>query len=241
MADGHIKDEDLKAVHQDRDGGGSKGCLTRHQRRDNGNACSHQWQAYLKAQDDSWRYDVHDRPRWSVDMPGNFQHFRRPYWHNAHHIIPNGSLKNAIASTGEDNADIPRLIEIGLCKAEYNLNDKINMVILPMERSVAARVGLPRHLKGDDVSPGEKPEKFSHKDYSNRIENEVKSALSEIKQTVANALNKTEGTHDVPNFTLSKKKLEQLSRSVYDGITTAGLVGEGEALADESMLESILS
>ena len=99
---------------------------------------------------------LRNRPKCGDWDPGgqNFEHFIRPYWHNAHHIVPNRALDNAIQVAGEEDARIPNLIKAGLLKADYNLNDELNMIILPMERLIAATLGLPRHLKRDEGGPG---------------------------------------------------------------------------------------
>src|SRR5258708_1967786 len=96
---------------------------------------------------------THKGKEWNLGKGRNFNHYTEPYWHNAHHIIPNGTLSAAIAeaaeSAKEKAAELLNLIKAGLLKAEYNLNDKVNMIILPMQKNVDHSLSLPRHLKGD--------------------------------------------------------------------------------------------
>jgi len=233
----HVSKTELEVLHK-------PGCLTRHQKRANGNTCSHQWQAVQQAIDHAGVYNYptyaalcsdgvsffkpsassarRRRPSkgdWNVGVAGNFEHYRVPYWHNAHHIIPNGVLRSGIAKAGKGDARLPRLIKYALLKAEYNLNDKENMVILPMQSIVAQALGLPRHLKGDEVGPGEVAELFSHPDYSTQVENKLVPILNKYKRMMAEALKKE---HLALPGNLSRSALEQLSINTYIAIITYG-------------------
>jgi hypothetical protein len=254
MADNvHITDVELEAMHK------QGACLTRHQQREEGNLCSHQWQAYQQSLDHASTYDYptyielcekssnkvsyfypsatstrSKRPRpgdWDVGVGQNFQHFRVPYWHNCHHVVPNGVLRDAITDAGNSDARLPNLIKYALLKAEYNLNDKENMVILPMQSVVAKALGLPRHLKGDELGPGEKAEMFSHPDYSARVKQKLVPIVNDYKRIILDALNKK---HPALPGPVSKSKLERLSMSTYIDIITFGSSKKfsGESLAD---------
>jgi hypothetical protein len=173
---------------------------------------------------------THSGKEWDLGKDDNFNHFAKPYWHNAHHIVPNRALASAIndAASQAKNAELINLIKAGLLKAEYNLNDKINMVILPMERIVAAALALPRHLKRDEVGPDEKKEFRSHADYSKRIENKLVGVMRNYKETLAKAL---DSDHQGPPDDISKEQLEELSESTYDAIIKAGGYIGGKALS----------
>jgi A nuclease family of the HNH/ENDO VII superfamily with conserved AHH len=235
-ASAHVTPADLEALHQppEAEGAGGKGCLTRHQRRKNDHQCSHQWHALVKAREDSSTYALSAYPNLSPlispNKPGNYEHFKRPYWHNAHHIIPNGSLKNAIANTGAAASGLPNLIKQGLLKATYNLNDKVNMIILPMERKWGVLLGLPRHLKRDEVGPNEKQEFFSHANYSDAAEKGLEPIMNGFKKMAVAAMDSAK-PHEKPDVQLSKEQLESLSRRIYSSIKTAGKVKPGEALS----------
>lgn len=252
MADNiHISKADLDALHK-------PGCLTRcTSKRQPSNPCSHICRAVEQTEDHASTYDyptyielcsnTNDyflptsssrarltrcpRPNeWDVGVGNNFQHYRVPYWHNAHHIIPNGVMRSGIAKVGKEDSRLPRLIKYALLKAEYNLNFKENMVILPMQSAIAQALALPRHLKGDEVGPGELPEIFSHPDYSTMVENELVPVLNRYKQMLADA---TKKEHLALPGSLSRTALEQLSRDTYVQIlsygSTATVVG---SLAD---------
>ncbi len=78
-----------------------------------------------------------------------------PYRHNSHHMIPNAQIAEAIGATVSDilkqKKNIPEpatrpAIEGSLLVAEYNLNHKVNMIILPGDQEIAQSVKLPRRL-----------------------------------------------------------------------------------------------
>lgn len=161
----------------------------------------------------------------------NFHHFAKPYWHNAHHIIANGALSAAIADAAEEAKDarLINLIKAGLLKASYNLNDKINMIILPMEKIVATALALPRHLKRDEVGPDDKGEFRSHDDYSKKVKIKLKSIMRSYKQILAKAL---EPDHDGPPDAISKQQIVNLSEEIYNSIISAGGYIGGKSLSE---------
>jgi hypothetical protein len=194
----HITAADLRKLHK-------PGCLTRHQKRANGNPCSHQWQAGEKARAHPKLYEVADHPKWSPKIASNFEYFRDPYWHNAHHIIPSGSLKNAIAAQ-KGAPGLVNMIKQGLLEAKYNLNDQVNMVILPMQAYHSRALGLPKHLKG---------KARSHRNYSDDAEERLRPIMDEYAIKAKDAIDKAKRKHQSPNATLSKKQLEELSESIF--------------------------
>lgn len=159
---------------------------------------------------------------------GNFEHFLRPWWHNAHHIVPNGSLNTAIVDAAKSDARLDNLIRAGLLAAEYNLNDKVNMINLPMESVIGKTYGLPRHLRGDEVPDDVKAEFFSHTDYNKCIEGRLKSIMNDYKAALADALK----DHPPSPQKLSKDKLVKLSEDTRKMIFTAGTYNGGMAISD---------
>jgi len=158
----------------------------------------------------------------------NFDHYAVPYWHNAHHIIPNRTLAAAIELAGKDRPELVNLIKAGLLKANYNLNDKINMIILPMERIVAAALSLPRHLLRDEVGPNEKQEHRSHADYSQQVKNRIQPIIDNYKQSLAKA---NDESHDSPPDDLAKEQLDDLSEEIFNFIISEGPHLAGKALS----------
>jgi hypothetical protein len=251
--DNHVSPEDLAGKHDE----GQFGCLTRHKRRSE-HPCSHQWQAKLHALADSGVYDWNKYESlcdtaqggilrtalgrfwmkaptshsWDVGQSGNFDHFRRPYWHNAHHIIPNGALNSFIDKTEESDYRLPNLIRQELLIAKYNLNDKENMVILPMERRVANALGLPRHLLRDEGGPNDKMEFFSHADYSREVEGKLRDIVNDYKSLLDASSEEAGEEHRKAPGQLSKEKLENLSKTIYKEIKTQGAGMGGAALSN---------
>lgn len=269
MANNHITEQDLKDLHQPPGGAGEKGCLTRHEERKEGNLCSHQWQAEVKAEanPDMYNYPRYKslcgegnfvtgariskkgnfwppryamqhtfddqgnwipykkRPKpgqWDIGIGRNFKHYLKPYWHNAHHIIPNRTLSRAIEEAVKDEEDsrLANMIKAGLLKGEYNLNDKVNMVILPMDKAVGDAMNLPRHIKGHEAGPNEKAEYWNHPDYNTLIQFGLKGVMQDYKKAIKDAIEDED--HEKVPTKLAKQKLEEESDAVFQVIKNPG-------------------
>ena len=203
-------------------------CLNRHQARDT-NSCSHQWQAFKRAEDDPSPYDwpayqgmkagtqvffqggskyvaAPAKGDWDV-KEGNFDsHCNRPYFHEAHHIVPNSTLAKAIAGSFDLQKLIYR-VRGGLLDAEYNLNYKHNMIMLPLDKAVAAQLKLPRHR----LLPA-----MAHRVYSTFVETELKKHF----MTIAAELDEDE--HADLESAASKEFLDQMATLLYTNILLAG-------------------
>src|SRR5262249_10791095 len=87
---------------------------------------------------------------------------------------------------------ITDFIAQGLLKATYNLNDKKNLIILPMDRAVAAALGLPRHLLGDESEVGEEllgeRRVADHPDYSRRVRMMLRPVMNQYRSIVMQKL-----------------------------------------------------
>jgi hypothetical protein len=161
---------------------------------------------------------------------GRYPNFLRwskaPYWHNAHHIIPDGVLNGCIsevAKSAESNR-LYILIRSGLLDAKYNLNHKDNVVILPMGKEVAKALGLPRHISGIEAEPGVTRQDRSHTVYSANVEKEVKKVISKYAEQI------DEGVHDEEADQLSKIELEVISENLYIRLREWGKKSSGESL-----------
>ena len=164
----------------------------------------------------------------------NFTKELWPYWNNAHHLIPKGTLKAKIVDAGEPATG---LIQKALMTAQYNINHKINMLFMPQDKRVADILGLPRHIQLRDAdSPGMSASCGNHPDYNRMtctMERGLDSIIKGYIKICDKAVDETQGTHDVPNPTLDKKKLEELSKELLDiilGATAAGDVKAGQSL-----------
>lgn len=157
---------------------------------------------------------------WDLTHADNFQSWIKPYWHNAHHIVPNRVLTNVLLKTADKNQSLYLLLRSGLLGAKYNLNFRVNMIILPMARDVAHALGLPRHLLGAE-------EPRSHQNYSDLVEARIESCMNDYLQI----LEGSDKNHPAPPNELSKQKLEKTSEDVYKRIKGFGAAQPGEALA----------
>jgi hypothetical protein len=148
----------------------------------------------------------------------NFEHVLWPYWNNAHHLIPKGTLKAQIEHKGITTR-CQKLIKGALLKAKYNVNRHVNVILLPMDKEVGIVLGLPRHLILEDESTVvEQSPKFDHKAYNNTVETELRKIVDQYKEKA-----QPEADKDCvsPSFTLTKTQLERLSKRCYDAVVGA--------------------
>lgn len=131
-----------------------------------------------------------------------------PYYHNAHHIIPNGILNGCIFEVTKDDDEAYLILRIALLEAEYNLNDKNNMIILPMCKRIASVLGLPRHIAGIEGTSDGKHYNRSHPQYSQKVEDKVKEVLSPMIEKI------DKKACEDPQLKIKKTKLERISDEI---------------------------
>lgn len=157
---------------------------------------------------------------WDVPTDPNFlTSCNRPYWHEAHHVVPNAEFRSAIAEVGQGTRLAPyyvKLIRGGLLKEKYNLNHMINMIILPMEKRIAAALGLPRHRLSSEV--------FSHQAYSNNVRTRLDEIFGPVQKEVQ--------AHRSADYKACKTDVEALSEDLYGKIIAAGKKLGGGALEE---------
>lgn len=161
----------------------------------------------------------------TVKKGKNFEKLTKPWWNNAHHMIPKATLRNKIADVKnpagwKGPATLKRVITCLLMKAQYNVNHYRNMIILPMDAEVGRLIGLPRHLVLEDapaaVKSGDKKTKFDHERYGDMVDQELVPIMDEFTEAARKA-NKDECmTEEIKG---SKAALEKLSDRCYKGIT----------------------
>jgi hypothetical protein len=171
--------------------------------------------------DNRWWNERPKQGDWDVTHPagsgykeGNFRTSSYlPYWHQSHHIVPNGVLNGTI-SKASDNVGGPagyyleQAIRTGLLEAKYNLNHKDNMVILPLDGEVSKAIQLPRHLA---------MRKRNHPAYSDLVEKNVQKIILDY----ARVIKQGEG-HKAPPNELSKARLINLSKRFRSVIRNLG-------------------
>jgi len=155
--------------------------------------------------------------------PANFSDFRYPYPHNHHHVLPNGVLNGCLENA---SAWVCQLMRRELLKAKYNLNHKLNMIMLPLGEQVARALGLPRHLRGYESRVGEPSEYLAHPEYSELVKSEVEKVINDFKEV----FDKPTEDHPAVKGSLAKKKLERISIKNYERIIVFGKTAKGRPL-----------
>ncbi|MFY2560375.1 AHH domain-containing protein [Corallococcus terminator] len=190
----HLDDLDIGKYHFSQ---GGKSCLNRHVGKYSvGDACSHRWHARAmgltlmkkelgrKEQNlYQWPADARRQPphgtSWDLDGANFTDSASVPYSFEAHHVVPTNELMNAINSVGKTSPmklEIVTLVRKGLMEEEYNLNDKVNMLILPMERDESFALALPKH-KVTVQQP-------NHYRYSNYVRQRLDKLFRHMKKDV---------------------------------------------------------
>lgn len=128
-----------------------------------------------------------------------------PWFNNAHHLLADAELKNAIFEVSSGLSVVEDMIVQGLLQNQYNINHWKNMMILPQESRVGCDLQLPTHPKGD-----------SHPSYSATVKSGVDAALTPY-QTVVEQVKSNE-KHDVPNPVNIVAALVALSESLHAAV-----------------------
>lgn len=152
---------------------------------------------------------------WDVKGENFFGPCYTPYWHNAHHIVPNGTLRASISKAA---GDLNMVVRKGLVDEGYNLNDKKNMIMLPMDRAVSAAIGLPLHLQTATA--------WAHKPYSNHVKIKLDKSLK------MNA--KELDDHEQPNYKKVRGAIEALSEEMHGQIIDCAAPSLDDMVAEES-------
>lgn len=142
----------------------------------------------------------------TIKIGHNFTQETWPYWNNAHHLIPKGTFASLIVD--EEHGPF---LEKGLLKAKYNINHKINMLLLPQDKEVAKILDMPRHIQfkvGDDSEIVASA--FNHPVYNAMVKDDLKKIIKEYAEIVK------EKKCEAADFELDKTKLEQLSADLLN-------------------------
>ena len=139
-------------------------------------------------------------------------------------MIPNSVLNGAIRTAAKVSERLYELVRTGMLTGKYNLNHKVNIIILPMQKVVANGMGLPRHLAGKKPEPGQKVEVANHAKYNDKVRTKVNNIIA----TYANKVDQKEHDAELPEF--NKEQLVKYSGKLYTGLTTWGKVARGQAV-----------
>jgi hypothetical protein len=141
----------------------------------------------------------------------------QPYWHEAHHIVPDDVLREAIAYAAEGTSgpgEVQKTIRGGLLTEKYNLNDKLNVFLLPMDAKVGLAIRLPKHRIT--------PETRHHNTYSDKVLGELKEVFKDVKKALA--------AHKEPDYESCKDQIEKLSKRLHGQIRAAGTIDRAGSL-----------
>ena len=131
-----------------------------------------------------------------------------PYWHEAHHAIPNSVLRSAIADASkgaDDPQGVARVIRRGLLKEKYNLNHRSNMITLPMDMKISAAIRLPVHRQTAAHR--------EHNHYSAHAMELIFPVFDQLKDDIA--------AHKERDYKNAKNYLEDVSALLIEEIRTS--------------------
>ncbi|MFY0527780.1 AHH domain-containing protein [Archangium gephyra] len=164
------------------------------------------------------------------DIKGkNFKGGLKPYWNDAHHLIPVAALEKGLEAVAEDLAttrrkegkermtsgsDIRLYFEESLLRAGYNINHKTNMLLLPMDHVISDLLRLPKHGG---------PSSNNHTQYNRLVQDEMDNIMDVFRDNFSDLPDK-EHLSD-KDRRLQKARLESLSNRLYKLLTQDSLRG----------------
>lgn len=166
-----------------------------------------------------------------------------PWWNNAHHIIPKATLKNAIAAVEnpkdwKSRLSVKTIITRFLLHEKYNVNHHKNVIILPMDKEVGKKLGLPRHLILEDDTTLEELEdrgtpeptpKFDHVNYNKLANGRLVTIMNKFKSAAKKAAGGEACVTKEMNA--AKEMLETLSDDLHSAILAQGALKKGNPIS----------
>jgi len=157
------------------------------------------------------RRTAFDKSKVKIRARYNFTQDTWPYWNNAHHLIPKGTLAEVISNQDEK---VSNVMQKALLKAKYNVNHKKNMLMIPQDREVAELLHLPRHIQlKENDAPDLAAMCTDHPVYSKMVV-EMLTGLNQIindYKGICDQEIQKNPQHKIPDATLDKARLEELS------------------------------
>jgi hypothetical protein len=116
----------------------------------------------------------------------NFQACTYPYWFNAHHVIPKGTLLEILEEVATAKGFGANVIRLALLKIKYNVNHYLNVFILPQDTKVARLFKLPRHLILEEGSKHTTydEEYFNHTEYNDMVADQLRDIFRDFVYNV---------------------------------------------------------
>ena len=97
-----------------------------------------------------------------------------PYYHNYHHMIPNGVVENFVIYAKSKKITPDQRISV-IIASKWNINRKENVILLPQDMQTAKVVSLPAHCPYGVRS---------HQSYSTMVESKMKKVKEKIDKSV---------------------------------------------------------
>jgi hypothetical protein len=167
-------------------------------------------------------------------VPRNFvSNAQWPYFFNCHHLIPKGLFNRLIDEQAalqctDAPSECAMAIRYRLLKAKYNINHKVNMMILPNTQMPAGWLGLPRHLTRKP-QPTEKKKVVAEFRSHAQYDKEVRKLLEpKIRAAAQDFAKKRCQAADLQPL---KADLESISRRCFSDILKLGKSRQGGPLA----------
>jgi hypothetical protein len=134
-----------------------------------------------------------------LPRPHGGWHYYFPYKHNHHHMISAGSFREFVLDAPVSGKATRFTRRIVILKADWNINRKQNLVMLPNEEAVAEICALPAHCPWDAVS---------HPDYSSAL----KSDLAQVRDAIDKAADKDKH-EELEDVTIVLEETEKMLRN----------------------------
>jgi hypothetical protein len=113
------------------------------------------------------RYNSQGEPEgngaWNLGEAPNFEDWKKPYWHNTHHVIACGEVKASFPLEKEQRR---------LLASDWNINEMDNVIILPKQFAVAHALKLPTHVPPDG--------KQEHDNYSKQLADQLSGMRGDL-------------------------------------------------------------
>lgn len=138
---------------------------------------------------------------WDLKKGANFTEWKTPYWHNTHHVISCGEIKHAFPTQKHQRR---------ILRANWNINEMPNVIILPKQPSVATALKLPTHVPPDG--------KQEHEEYSAQLGERLGYLKGDLDQNASSSGHPTDDT----NVDAVKTKLDRGAKAIRDFLLKCG-------------------
>jgi len=113
-----------------------------------------------------------------LPRPHGGWHFRYPYKHNHHHLIPNRAFRDLVLDAKPSGKADSMTRRLAILMSDWNINEDTNVILLPSELAIASVCGLPSHCPWETVE---------HPEYTRRIKTDlgkVRTSLDKAASTL---------------------------------------------------------